>query len=565
MNNKFFLLSQSVMMAICSLFVFQQYANAAARVAVRGNPGMTNRGSVQTPAVTEPVVTPAPEPVVEPVVIKEAPKIINQARKLELAVGATDFSDTSDMDFLSEQIRQERDRFKAQDALAATEQLLKNQNKNAKNDSGVSNSCDTGLRDCMTEICGDNFTKCSSDGDSVFGDKLNRCKLKQKCTGEEFTLFVAEIKADRDLYAKNAVTTDIIDCGNRYNTCMINQCSTTTRDYVEKTDEYVDIVNFTKCYDKSVADKAALACKKIADECREHDSGLASRFGTVIGQLRENGEKDVQRKEERMYDLRKLLQTACRQNGGALDERTLNCVYTISFYAGDKQNTLMGSHKLNFNSPEFICKQESFGVDVTTFKENAYRETRSQTGASSSFLGAGLGTAAGLIASGAMDRAIDRQKAENELEEACKTDSSKIWTGSDCVAPGKFCKTVLGSGEGTWQKNDKGNGFCEVTKCNVGRYKPNKDFTGCTLTKSKQANPKDIEQRQQQRKTTTSSGSSSSADASSGGGEELPPEVKEFKENCIKTGKIPYCGVGVGNLGGRACKCGDDGTMILNY
>ncbi len=40
-------------------------------------------------------------------------------------------------------------------------------------------------------------------------------------------------------------------------------------------------------------------------------------------------------------------------------------------------------------------------------------------------LGAGLGTAAGLITSGAISRAIDRQKAEKELDAAKKGKSAK--------------------------------------------------------------------------------------------------------------------------------------------
>nr|MBQ0091434.1 hypothetical protein [Candidatus Enterousia merdequi] len=75
----------------------------------------------------------------------------------------------------------------------------------------------------------------------------------------------------------------------------------------------------------------------------------------------------------------------------------------------------------------FVCMQEWFGVNVTTFKENAYRETRAQTAASSAMLGSGLGTALGTITSGAMGRALDTQKAKKEMD-AAKADMDSTST-----------------------------------------------------------------------------------------------------------------------------------------
>ena len=138
----------------------------------------------------------------------------------------------------------------------------------------------------------------------------------------------------------------------------------------------------------------------------------------AFGALRENAEIMVQRDEARLYELRDLMAETCNRLGAAFDERTLDCVYTVNFYAGD-DNTLFASKK-RYAGSTFDCTPNWFGIDVTTFMENAMRLTREQTAASSAMLGAGVGTAVGTITSGALDRAIDRGKAENALKDAEK-------------------------------------------------------------------------------------------------------------------------------------------------
>ena len=80
------------------------------------------------------------------------------------------------------------------------------------------------------------------------------------------------------------------------------------------------------------------------------------------------------------------------------DERSLDCVYTVNFYAGN-DSTLYASKKA-YAGGTFECTPNWFGVDVTTFKENAYRLTREQTSASSAMLGSGVGVAVGAVTSG---------------------------------------------------------------------------------------------------------------------------------------------------------------------
>ena len=210
-----------------------------------------------------------------------------------------------------------------------------------------------------------------------------------------------------------------IKCGNEYNDCIITECGTT----------------FTKCLGKTAGDKAIQKCSKIAQKCTEQDNGLASRTMEAFGNLRGNAEKAIVRDEKRLYELRDSMRSACSRLGAMFDERSLDCVYTVEFYAGE-DNTLYASKKAYAGST-FSCTQNWFGVDITTFMENAFRLTRAQTSASSAALGSGVGMAVGAITSGAIDRAVDRAKAERALgEELCEQSDGKwIKTFNKCDCP----------------------------------------------------------------------------------------------------------------------------------
>ena len=343
-----------MILAVCSLFD----ANAAPRAAIRGTAASAGRKPVATTttvsATTEPAIV---ETVVEPVIEKSEP-ILNKSAQFDSVLSSSTTSSSND-NAMAERIREQRAAIAAQEATATVAAALQNA-------LGGKNACDSGLRKCMSDdkVCGKDFTKCALDGDTIFGDKLNKCRRETTCTGEEFKLFTAEIKADRDMNVELSAYNAVIDCGNEYNKCIANECGMT----------------YGKCLGKSASDKAIDKCKSIATRCREQDSGLASRFGTVIGKLRENAEVEIK-------------------------------------FAGKNQENPMASRKA-YAGDMFTCNQEWFGIDVTTFKENAYRETRAHTAASSAFLGAGIGTTTGLIASGAMGRALDRQKAEKEVKAA---------------------------------------------------------------------------------------------------------------------------------------------------
>ena len=372
---------------MCSLFD----ANAAPRAAIRGT------ATARKPVASATTATPAEPTVVETVVdvVETSEPIVNKSNQFD-SILSESTSSLSDDGTMAARIREQRAAIAAQEAINTVSAALQNA-------MGGKNVCDAGLRKCMSDerVCGKDFTKCATDGDTIFGDKLNKCRRETNCTGEEFKLFTTEIKADRDMNVELASYNAVIDCGNEYMKCIANECGMT----------------FGKCLGKTASDKAMNNCKSIATRCKEQDSGLPSRFGTVIGKLRETAEIDIKKDEKRMYALRDLMKSACEKMGAMFDERSFDCVYTVNFFAGKEQKNPMASRKA-YAGDMFTCNQEWFGVDVTTFKENAYRETRAQTAASSAFLGAGIGTTTGLIASGAMGRALDRQKAEKELKAA---------------------------------------------------------------------------------------------------------------------------------------------------
>lgn len=327
----------------------------------------------------------------------------------------TTTGDTGD-NTLAEQIRAQRAALDAADATNTATKAI----------SGGANACDSGLRACMKKKCGDDFSKCAGDGDTIWGDKMESCKRDLPCTGHEFQLLSAEIKGDRDINAQLSLYNSIVDCGNKYNDCIITECGTT----------------FTKCLGKSAGDKAISACAKIAKSCTEQDSGLAARAMEAFGALRENAEIMVKRDEERLYELRDKMGETCQRLGAMFDERTLDCVYTVNFYGGE-DSTLYASKK-RYAGSTFDCTPNWFGIDVTTFMENAMRLTREQTAASSAMLGSGLGMAAGAVTSGAIDRAVDRGKAEKSLKKEekklkklnkteCEAQEGYKWKKDECV------------------------------------------------------------------------------------------------------------------------------------
>ncbi len=345
------------------------------------------------PVDTTPVAE--PDPILEPVIIVDNKTSIFSDVLSEIGASATDSSNSA----LAETIRRQRALLDAKSNTDAT----------TTGGSGITtaNACDAALRKCMTEKCGNDFTKCASDSTTAWGNKMDSCRRNTKCTGHEYSLLAPEILADRNAATELSYYNSVVNCGNRYNDCMFNICGK----------------SLEKCLSKSAGDGAVAKCKSIADECREQDSGLAARIMDVMADNRKIAAADAQKDEKRLYELRDLMRTQCTRFGAMFDERTLDCVYTVNFFAGE-DHTLMASKKL-YSGDTFQCTPDWFGVDITTYIENAQRLTRSQTSASAAAMGAGVGTAAGLVSSGAIGRAIDTQNAEKQAKEACINDGGE--------------------------------------------------------------------------------------------------------------------------------------------
>lgn len=392
--------------ALCSLLFAISIGIADAAVVSRSRrpsnasrmPTMTAtiQNTVTSDSKTETTVT---EP--EPTVASEsdpAPEEIITDKSSQFDEFMADNATTTDTSAstLAEQIRAQRAALDAADSATAINSLTANARATGKN------ACDANLRACMQEKCGKDYSKCAGDTDTMWGTKMDACRRDLPCSGTEYAIFTREIKADRDMNARIASYNAIIDCGNRYNDCIVTECGQ----------------KFTKCLGKRAGDAAISKCEKIAKSCTQQDSGLASRTMNVFGTLRVDAEKQVVADEQRLYEMRDKMRDTCGRLGAMFDERTLDCVYTVNFYAGE-DNTLYASKKAYAGS-SFNCDQNWFGVDITTFKENAMRLTREQTSATSALMGSGVGMAVGAVTSGAIDRAIDRHKAEKELKKAEK-------------------------------------------------------------------------------------------------------------------------------------------------
>lgn len=347
----------------------------------------TTASDSETTSDTEPLVLTEPE---LEYIAAPAP-ITDKSGDFGLFLNSADTSGGASEDELAEMVRRQRAALDTQDVNVTIQTALSN--AIAANIS----TCDTGLRECMKKSCGNDFVKCGNDSDTAWGRKLDACRRNVKCTGEEYRLFGAEIKADRDVNVRLALYNEIVNCGTEYNACIISQCG-------EK---------YSKCLGRNAESAAISACSKIANNCKNRDNGLASRTRNVLSTLRQGAEVQVKKDEQQLYTMRDEMRNLCKSISAMFDERTFDCVYTVEFFAGGTATPY--ASKKAYAGSTFDCTPDWFGIDVTTFKENAYRLTRSAKSASSALLGAGIGVGVGALTSGAIDRAMNTHKAEQAL------------------------------------------------------------------------------------------------------------------------------------------------------
>ena len=295
-------------------------------------------------------------------------------------------------------------------AIAARE--IENNNKTQAKTGGKSNDCDGALRKCISDKCGSDYAKCATDTDTTFSDKLTACRKDTTCSAHEFSLFVNEIKEDKKQSVKLSGYDRVVSCGNNYNSCIVNECGD----------------KFEKCLGKSAGDNALAKCKQIANDCTEYDSGMPGRIGRIFGIVRQDAEVKIKKDEKELTSLRDSMRKSCQGIGAMFDDRTFDCVFTVNFFAGDDQTRPKSSQKL-FPGSLFDCTPDWFGIDITTFKENAYRATREQKSALMGMVGTGMGTLSGLLLSGEFDRQIDKFSAYNELRDACEKNEGHLKNG----------------------------------------------------------------------------------------------------------------------------------------
>ena len=377
----------------------------ASRPTTASRVNMTSRLPTSSVNLTGPVTTTVVDPIVEETapVIPDPIVIENKSSQFDTILGNVSSTSTDlAAQARADTIRSQRAALDAAGNIETTTQRIENAVTSG------ANSCDTALRTCMRGKCGNDFSKCSGDGDTIWGDKMSACRRDTNCSGAEYALFSREIKADRDHNAKMTTYTTVIECGAQYNSCITDQCG----------------LDFQKCINKKRADTAIANCAAIARDCQTFEPALTSRIGTVFGTIRTNASVQISADEKKLLAMRDSMKTQCNRLGAMFDERTLDCVFTVNFFSRDA-STPMASKKLYAGST-FDCNQDFFGIDITTYRENAYRLTREQQSASSGFMGAGLGVAAGAISSGAINRALDTNRAENAADSAaCETGGGK--------------------------------------------------------------------------------------------------------------------------------------------
>ncbi len=401
MKKVFGIFYKNSVMAIAMVLVVSAYSHAAvvSRPTAANNAAAAraqNRMTARTPTMTtQPTATTATPTATEPEPESAPEQIIKVDNKSSMFTSVMDeFSASSGTD-RSEQQRAEMIQHQIE---------LYNMSSNNSNSSNTYSApaCNDALRGCMAEKCGDDFTKCANDSTTIWAQKMSACRAKTQCTAHEYNLIAPEIMADRDTNVRTKEYRYIKQCGTDYNKCIFNQCGDMMENCLAKKDE----------------DNAISKCESFARTCREQDSGLAARAREVFGDLRIIATDQAKRDEAYLYELRKKMGDTCARFGAVFDERTLDCVYTVNFFAGEDR-TLMASKKL-FSDKSFQCTPDWFGIDITTFKENAYRLTRAQTSASAGALGGGIGMVAGMASSGGLTRALDTYNSQINTNKAEK-------------------------------------------------------------------------------------------------------------------------------------------------
>ena len=300
----------------------------------------------------------------------------------------------------------------------------------------ITSSCDEAMRVCMEQQCGEDFTRCATDSDAIWGIKIESCARGANCSARETALFSVEIKADRDLNATVVGFRDANQCGEDYNLCIMEHCSQqfSVTDRFSRSNRSIRIggTPYVNCLSRQAGEAAVQACRHIADRCRAADSGLQARTLEALGIMRVAMEREAMEAERRLYTMRGQMEAGCRNIGGMFDQRSFECLFNLTMRASGDWDGVVASRTVNAGT-EFMCTPEWFGVDLTMYLENIARAEREARGAQAATTGAMYGMATALVASGAINRAMDRRSAGRDQCEA----EGRRWVAwrNACVDP----------------------------------------------------------------------------------------------------------------------------------
>ncbi len=388
------------LLVLPSLFGLYPINSADAAVAQRGRATAS-----RTPVARKSVTTtqkelikelePEPETPTEPIKVETEPLKIDLSDMADSLTNVVSKLGNEDEHMMAKKIEIAKQKEKYRQA----EQELNDKITNATIPD-TADKCYTALNTCIMEKCGTDYSKCANDSTAQFDAKMTACRGKSECSGREYELMAAEILADRDANRIIGTYETIVNAGNEYKDCIVGKCGPT----------------FQSCLGTTDGNNAIAKCKSIATKYESYDNGLAARMMTVFSNLRTDAEEKIALDEQSLYDLRDQMRAHCEQMGAGFDDRSLSCVFSIDFIAGE-DSTIFASKKAMAGST-FICEPDWFGIDITTFRENVYRHIRSQSAATAGMLGAGVGIAGGAISSGAIGRAIETTKAKNATKAA---------------------------------------------------------------------------------------------------------------------------------------------------
>lgn len=238
-------------------------------------------------------------------------------------------------------------------------------------------SCDETWRQCLqgSDVCGTNYILCTTLSPIEFSNRISVCPKKiGDCTVSNAT--VKEVINNKDDYMKVSKADSILECGETMSNCIMDICGK----------------GFTKCA-KSIS-VAKTNCGYIADECSRVDPALWVRTATALNFAKGQMNAEITKIENRMAEIESELRAECSKNNFAFDSSKMQCIGVVDFNA---MGMVLQSKRMSAGSVG-NCSDEFFGLDITTYRQNAANETIKQKTVSNTISGAMLGMGVGSLA-----------------------------------------------------------------------------------------------------------------------------------------------------------------------